>query len=562
MSILAMFAPDEAKEIILIVLGGLGIFLFGINLLSDSLKSLAGNKLKILVEKATRTPLHGVLTGVVVTVLIQSSSATTVIIIGLISAGLMTLRQSIGVMMGANIGTTVTAFIVGIEVADYSFLIVAIGVILALFFSRRKLNLTGEAILGFGFLFLGLELMGLGLKPMSDQLWFEDAMKKLADYPILGVFTGAGLTTIVQSSSASIAVLEKLYSSSGDVFPLETALAIILGCNIGTTTTALLASIGGTTESRQASLFHLIFNLFGTILFLILLSPYVQLFKWLELNFLGPNNYLTIAFAHMFFNIVTTIAVIFLVKYFIKIVEKVIPLKKDPFMSLVDKLNEDLLVSSPVLALESAKASILEMSNIALEMVKVSKSYLNDENNDYFNECMKLEDKIDYYDHKIHDYLMQMQSFNLSLQQSSTQVVYLDTIRDLERIGDHCINLVEFFQNRYSLNCVPTEQMLIDLNDFFNKIIIQVSNAIECFRSNNINIARSILKLEDEIDRLERQYRRSQLISLESGNNTRNDIHYVDILSNLERISDHCNNIAENIIDPHYINKEILSSSK
>ncbi|MDD3999406.1 MAG: Na/Pi symporter, partial [Bacilli bacterium] len=268
----SIFVPDNTFAIISIVAGGLGLFLYGITLMSESLKRLAGNRLKTLIAKATSTIFRGILTGTVVTCLIQSSSATTVIVIGLISAGLMSLKQAIGVMMGANIGTTITAFLIGLNISKYSLMIMAIGAIILLFFERKRIHEVGRAIFGFAALFVGLELMGLGLEPLSKMVWFETSMTSMSSFPLLGVLVGAGLTALIQSSSASIGVLQQIFSSGA--IGLKAALPVLLGCNIGTTITATLSSLSGTRESKQAALFHLFFNLIGTIIFLIFLTPY------------------------------------------------------------------------------------------------------------------------------------------------------------------------------------------------------------------------------------------------------------------------------------------------
>lgn len=559
MQALSIFEPSSTISIIFTVLGGLGMFLFGIEFMSSSLKSLSGNKMKMLVEKATNNIFLGILTGLFVTVLVQSSSATTVIVIGLISAGLMTLKQAIGVMMGANIGTTVTAFLIGIEVSDYSLLFVALGAAIVVFVATKKVQYTGGIILGFGLLFIGLELMSLGLVPLKKEPWFASSMISLSEIPGLGVLVGSVLTTIVQSSSASIGVLQEIFSSGSVALP--GALAVLLGCNIGTTITAILASLSSPREAKQASLFHLMFNLFGTIIFLIFFNQFVNIFSYFERVTLGLNNKLTIAFAHILFNAVTTIIVLLLSRYFVKIIEKIIPVKKRTGSTLSEKLNYDLIESSPVIALESTKAVILEMGNIAIEMVNIARSYQNIDEAEYFNDISKLEDQIDFYDHSIHDYLMEIQSTELSQKNKQLQIIMLDTIRDFERIADHSVNLSEFYKNRYELNYNLTGTLAENLNHYFDLAAAQVNDAINCFKTGDKSLAKRIIETEEEIDKLEKLYRRAQLIEQHEGVCECNDLHYVDILSNLERISDHCNNIAENVIDPHYLSKERTNPS-
>lgn len=530
------------------------MFLYGIDYMSVSLKNLSGNKLKLLIEKATSNIFVGILTGLVVTLLIQSSSGTTVIVIGLISAGLMTLKQAIGVMMGANIGTTVTAFVIGLNVSEYSMLFVGLGSLLVLFVSAKRLKLTGGIVLGFGLLFIGLELMSVGLDPLTETVWFKSAMITLSETPVLGVLAGTLLTTIVQSSSGSIGVLQQIFADGNIALP--GALAVLLGANIGTTITAILASLSSPREAKQASIFHLLFNIFGTIIFVIMFNPLISLFEYFESAFLGANNKLTIAFAHMLFNLATTFATLFLIKYFVKLIERILPVNRTSGATLAEKLNYDLIDSSTILALENTKGIVIEMGEIAFEMINLAREYQNKDDEDLFNKIATLETKIDYYDHSIHDYLMHMQSFEISKKDRDLQIVLFDTIRDFERIADHAVNLSDFYKNRYDLGSPLTGKLCEDLNVYFDLIVEQVRNSIISFKTNDKNLARKIIITEAEVDRLEKVYRRNQVICNSEDSNDCNDTHYVDILANLERISDHCNNIAENVIDPHYFSRE------
>lgn len=550
---LSLFNPSTPSQNAFFIAGGLGIFLIGINMMGDSLKRLAGNKLKLLIQKATSTPLKGILTGALITVLIQSSSATTVIVVSLVAAGLMTLRESIGVIMGANIGTTVTAFLIGLKVENYSLLFVALGAVLLLFFNRQNLKNIGGVVTGFGFLFLGLQLMSSALIKLTTQPFFKNMMIALSDNWFLSVLTGTGLTALVQSSSASIGVLQQLYEL--DAIKLYGALGILLGANIGTTITVILASIGGTRESKQASLAHIIFNIFGAILFLIFLKPYTNLFSMIQNKFLPTNPKLTIAFAHMFFNIVTTLILYFMIDILVKIVQKIIPSKGDFAKIIADKLNEDLLVKSPILALETAKHVIVEMGQVSLNMFLISQKYFNNNDPKYIDECIALEKTIDFYDKVIHDYLIRLSTEHLKPSNRLYQAIYLDTIRDFERIGDHCLNLIEFMQDRYEHGVVITTELQEQFNNFFDQVALQIQNTIECFDLKSVTKAYEIIALEAEIDTLERKFRKSQFNLINEGLLSQDDIHYVDILSNLERISDHCFNIAQNIIDPFYMQR-------
>lgn len=556
MNTLSIFSLTENNlfSIILFAIGGLGLFLFGINLMSESLKKLAGGKLKILIQKTTSNTFKAILVGIAITVAIQSSSATTVIVVGLISAGLMTLTAGIGVMLGANIGTTITAFIIGIGVADYALPIIFIGAFLVVFINKRRWVLTGKTILGFGLLFLGLEFMGTGLKELATFPFFINIIATLSSHWILGLFTGISLTAIMQSSSAFIGILQKLFATGS--IPLVVAIPILLGSNIGTTVTALIASLSGNREAKQAAVGNLIFKTIGTALFLIFLKPATSLFQLLEIKVFGPNNMLTLAIVHLVFNVTTTFILYFFIKYIIKIIRKIIPDTPvgDADYISAKFLNDDLLEKSPVLALESSRLSIIDMSKVAIRMIDCASAYLNENNDNHFQKCVKLEDQMDVYNHLIHDYLMQLHTENFNDEESVNQAIYIDTIRDFERIGDHSINLVEFFQDRYNVGIITDETTLKNLNYFFEQINHQVNYAAKAFENRDKKTASKIIKLEEEIDTLERIYRKAQLNAIDSSN-ILSDIHYVDILSNLERISDHCCNIAENIIDPYYMKK-------
>lgn len=552
-TILSLFNPETTREILLFIAGGLGIFLYGIFMMGDSLKSLAGNKLKLLINKATSTPLKGILTGAIVTVLIQSSSGTTVIVVGLVSAGLMTLKQSIGVIMGVNIGTTITAFLIGLKIGNYAYLFIAVGAFMFIFFGRKNLRTLGHFLLSFGLLFFGLEIMGAGLGPIASSDFFERTMATLSNNWFFAILTGAGLTALVQSSSAAIGILQQLYSM-GEI-NLYGGLAILLGANIGTTITIILASLSGSRESKQAALAHIIFNVVGSIMFIILLRPYAALFGVVENTFLVANDKLTIAFAHMFFNLITTTILFLFINQLLKLIQIILPSRETYSKTVVERLNYELLGSSPVIALEASKAVIVEMAQVAYDMFACAKAYFNEINEKHFEECMVLEGTMDFYDKSIHDYLIRLPIENVRESVRLHQAIYLDTIRDLERIGDHCVNLVEFMQDRYNQGIVITVELQEQFNGFFDQVSKQIQNTIECFDTKSINKAKEIVALEDVIDTLERKFRKSQFNLIQEGILSQHDIHYVDILSNLERISDHCYNIAQNIIDPFYLKR-------
>ena len=536
-------------EIISFVFGGIAFFLFGIHIMGESLKNLAGNKLKIIIEKTTNTTFKGILTGAAITVLIQSSSGTTAIVVALISAGLMTLPQAVAVIMGANIGTTITSIIIGLNISEYSLIFVAIGALLCFFSKKQQLKETGTAILGFGLLFFGLDMMGTTLKQFAENERILTAFRTLSDNPILGVGVGTIAAAIIQSSSATIGIVQKLYSETNGSLALHAAIPLLLGSNIGTTITAVLSSLNSSRNAKRAALAHVLFNVTGVVLFMIFLTPYTNLVEFVERKFLSPYSSGTIAVAHVLFNVTTTILLSFFVKQIVWLVQKIIkPSKEEEMISAIDKLNYRLLGQAPVLALENVHFIIVDMSKLVDKMFNLLLSYFKENNTKFSDEIFSLEDVVDSYDNKLHDFVAELSSKDLSEKDTKVQTIAFDTIRDLERIADHIVNLTEFMQARYSYNLQFHPNAIENINHMLKLINSMITDSFLSYEKGDKAAARRVTAIEPQIDELEKKYRKQQLNMLSDGVLTNSDMHYVDILSNLERIGDHTNNIAENII--------------
>lgn len=529
------------------IIGGLGIFIFGIHLMGESLKKIAGNKLKLIIEKTTNTPIKGVLTGLVLTALIQSSSATTAIVVGLIGAGLMNLKQAIGVIMGVNIGTTVTAFIIGLNISEYALPIIGISAFVIFLSRRKKVVQIASAFLGFGLLFFGLDLMGDQLKMVSQLPFFQEFMQTLASNSFLGILVGTVITAIIQSSSAAIGILQKIYSTGS--MQLIVAIPILIGSNIGTTITAILSAIGSSREGKRAALAHVLFNIFGAIIFIIFLKPFTSFIQWIETSFLINYSMNTIAIAHILFNFVTFAILIFFINVFVKLLEKIIPRdQKDNLFSAFEQLNPDLIEEAPILAIESARKLIVDMTCIVKDMVDDARIYINEKNHRLFDEVLRLEDVVDAYDNKLHDYLVSIGDSPIGDKGNKIRAICLDTIRDLERIADHAVNLVEYMEDVYNNNLAFSSELNNMINHMFGLVKEMVDDAILAFVENDKKAARRVRATEPQIDELEKKYRREQLRLGASAGITFVELHFVDILGNLERIGDHANNIADNIL--------------
>ncbi len=553
-----------ASEIIInliAVLGGLGLFLYGINQMGDSLKAIAGNKLKGFIEKTTNTPLKGILVGIVVTALIQSSSGTTALTVGLVRAGLMTFPQAIGVIFGANIGSTITSFIVSFNIEKYSLLFVGLGALIIFFINNEKIKEVGKIIFGFGLLFFGLMTMGDALNIILSAYEQQTTaiFTFLSDIPILGLVVGTVITAVVQSSAATVSILQSLYQQG--TISIFGAIPILLGCNIGTTITACIACVGGGVQAKRTAFVHVLFNIIGSILFMILLWPFSELVILIEktlLSGLGTRPRMTIAVCHILFNIITTFIMFFFIPLLVKLALRVIKDNKEKEENILDELLDySLIEKSPTLALAFSKKSIDYMCNCVLEYVTMSKDYSFDKNNNYGSKPKELEEMIDVLDKRIHDYLIKITLTDLSSNNSTLLSVYLDVIKDLERIGDHCTNIFEFFYDRYSTNKELSSDGRQDLEQYYDVLIEMVNKSIYSFIKWDSKLAEDVNNYENQIDKLEDVFHKRHLHRVDSGAcSYLNTDHYVEILANIERIGDHLENIAEGVLSINRISPE------
>lgn len=535
------------QEMLFQFIGGLGIFLFGIKYMGDGLQNSAGDRLREILDKLTTNPFMGVLAGIFVTVLIQSSSGTTVLTVGLVNAGFLTLRQAIGVIMGANIGTTITSFIIGIDVGEYALPIIAVGSILIFFFKNPKYNYFGQITFGFGALFLGLELMGDGMKPLRSLQSFQDLTVSMSDNPILGVVIGTLFTVIVQSSSATIGILQELYSQN--MIDLKAALPVLFGDNVGTTITAILAAIGTTVAARRAALTHVIFNLLGTLIFLILLVPFRHYIEFLSTK-LDLEPAMQIAFAHGTFNVTNVLIQFWFIGALAYIVTKLIKGEDVLIEYKAKHLDEIVLETAPSLAIRQAKQEIIRMANYSQNGLKEAITYLNEKDKKNADLALQYEEAINNLDRQITAYLVKLSAHPLTPQESNEHSMLLDTSRDIERIGDHMENIIELVDYQLRNNVRLTDTAKKDLDEMFTLTVSTVDKAVKALEEGNVELAREVLSLEDKIDKMERTLRKQHIMRMNEGQCDGNaGIVFVDIISNLERIGDHAVNIAEAVLE-------------
>lgn len=539
----------SVQEMIFPFIGGLGIFLFGIKYMGDGLQKSAGDKLREILDRFTTNPFMGVLAGIVVTVLIQTSTGTTVLTIGLVNAGFMTLRQAIGVIMGANIGTTVTAFIIGIDISAYALPIIAVGTLLLFFFKNNRINYLGQVFFGFGALFYGLELMGEGMKPLRTLDTFQELTVSMSEIPLLGVLVGTIFTVIVQSSSATIGILQSLHAEGA--IELAAALPVLFGDNIGTTITAVIAAIGASVAAKRAAATHVIFNLVGATLFLILLPPFTSLISWMQ-EVLALEPKMTIAFAHGTFNITNTIIQFPFIALLAVLVTKIVPGEDQVIDYKPKHLDPIFIAQSPSVAINQAKQETLRMGELAVQGLQETRDYVNTNSGKHSEMAYQFEHAINDLDKKITNYLVQISSTSITEADSTLHSSIVNIVRDIERIGDHFENVLELNEYKLTNKVIITENAMQDLNEMLDLTISTVSQALEAFEKMDDELANAVMAKENEIDNMEKVYRKNHILRLNKGicNGTAGIV-FVDMISNLERIGDHASNVAQEVKNNH-----------
>lgn len=536
------------------LLGGLALFLYGMSMLGSGLEKLSGGRLEQTLEKLTNNVFKGVLLGALVTGAIQSSSATTVIVVGLVNARILKLRQAIGIIMGANIGTTVTAHILRLSdlSSDNFFLMLLkpttlapvvgiIGILMVMVGKKQKYKTLGEILLGFCILFTGMFNMEAAVSPLSESPEFANLFASFSN-PVIGVLVGAGVTAIIQSSSASIGILQAL--SSTGIITWSSAIPIILGQNIGTCITPILASIGASKNAKRTAAVHLSFNIIGTCVFLIVIYTIQSIspFSFWEL----PIDKGGIANFHTLFNVCVTFMFLPFVGLLEKMVVRLIPDQQtadevdDPAIALDDRL-----LTSPGLAIQHCRDAVLQMGKLARKNFSASVRQLEQYNHKEAEKIREREDTIDRLEDRLGNYMLKIPQDNLSEQSSATISALLHILSEFERIGDYSINLVEFAENMESTGAEFSPQAQFELTTIGEAVKEAIDMALGCFEKQDLALAETIEPLEEVVDQMQETLKDRHINRLRNGQCTVDAAFpFVESLSCLERISDHCSNIG------------------
>lgn len=531
-------------KIVMSVIGGLGLFLLGMHMMSEGLHKVAGNKMRRFLELLTYNPFIAVVTGIVITTVVSSSSATTVMVVGFVNAGLMTLSQAVGTILGANIGTTITGQLISFNISEIALPAIAIGVVLYVFFNKRTLNSIGEGILGFGILFLGLTIMGDAVAGLGQYPQTAVLLSRFGQYPLLGMLAGLLFTGLIQSSAATTGIVIVLVR--GGSLALPGAMAIILGSNIGTCVTAMLASIGTGLNARRTAVAHLMFNVIGVIIFMAFLRPFTSLIQTLSHSL--PRQ---VAWGHTIFNVVNTLLFLPFINQFVALITKIVPGTPEVFRTGPIYLEKNLLASPP-LALSAAEREIGRMADLTAEMFDDTMAMLFNNELSLNKKVERNEEVVDELEQQITIYLADLAQKGLSEEDSHLLAGYLHAINDIERIGDHCDNLSDLISEKIEDKYPFSESAMEELKDMGGKVRNMITKAIASFKARNKSLAREILMDDYEIDRLEKKLRQRHVARINEGRCfPPSGVIFLDIIANFERIGDHTTNIAQTVLEDY-----------
>ena len=530
------------------ILGGFGLFMFGIHFMGDGLKAVAGDGLRDLINRFTSSPLKATFVGILITMFLQSSSATTAITISLVRSGLMTFEQSIGIVLGANVGTTITSFLISMSLDRYAMFIVFVGTMLICFGKKKTYIYIGDIILGFGLIFYGMSAMGDSLAAIKESPEFAQLAVTLGNTPILAMLTGIVMTAMIQSSDATIGIIQKLYQA--DAISFMVALPFMFGAYIGTTITGILASLGGAPSGKRTAIVHMTINIIGSTVGMLLLVPFSNLILSL---FGDVNPMMQVAFANIIFKVVTAICFLPFTKQLAKIAKTIIPEAEDESVDInVDELDASVTSVLPSTAVQASQQAILKMVDLVRYNTLKTQEFFNEKGGETEKDKIdKNESIINRFDQKITNYLIRLSNQpGITAMNADDVRLQLDSVKNIERIGDLSCNLVEFYLMVYEKNEDFTDYAKEEVSAMYQKLIEMFDYTAEIFVTRDEKQYEQLQKMELELDDLEIQYRNAHFNRMRDNvcSSPIAESIYCDILGTLERMGDHCCNVAKSAI--------------
>ena len=538
-------------EIIIPFVGGLGMFIYGMQIMAAGLEHAAGNKMKAVLEALTKNKFMGVLLGAAITAVIQSSSATTVMVVGFVNAGIMNLTQAMGIIMGANVGTTVTGWLVSaVEWAEFlkpatiAPIAVGIGVIMMLTGKRRSSKEIANIIIGFGLLFIGITTMSDAVAPLKEVEAFTNLFVKLGGNPFLGILVGAAVTAIIQSSSASVGILQSL--AAAGLVPFTAAIYIIMGQNIGTCVTAMMSSMGAKKNAKTAALMHLLFNIIGTVIFSTIAIVFFEVIN-AGADY-GVISQTQISVVHTVFNIATTVLLFPASNLIVKLAKKIGKVD-DTEVDEGKALLDERMLETPAIAIQSAMNEAVRMGEIVERSIDVVKNVLFTQKSEDIQLLKEDEDTVDKLCAEISNYVIKLSTLQISEQEHAETVKLLQVLSDVERVSDYCENISEYAETMVEKKITFSEVGRQHLNEIMNEALASYTFALEAFKENSREKALKVIEKETIVDDMEVKLRNKHIKRLTNNEcSTEAGIIFLDMLVVLERISDHARNIAEEVL--------------
>ena len=531
---------------VLALLGGLALFLYGMQMMSTGLEAAAGNRMKSILEKLTSNRIKGVLVGAAITAVIQSSSATTVMVVGFVNSGLMTLKQAVWVIMGANIGTTITGQLIALDIGAIAPLFAIAGVGAIMFIKSEKVHHISSIFAGLGILFMGMDMMGAAMSPLKESEAFISLMTKF-DNPLLGILVGALFTAVIQSSSASVGILQALASTG--MIPLSSAVFVLFGQNIGTCITAVLASIGMKVNAKRTTVIHLLFNIIGTVLFTVicLVTPYVT---WIEAMTPG-DPVAQIANAHTVFNIVTTLLLLPFGTHMANIAVRILPDSKkaddeDLRLKYIRPFESSYAIGHSAVAVSQVRDEVNRMRDMVAKNISDSFDSLVQYDEKLRKKVSEREEYIDFLNKGISEYIVSLMASEMNMSDSRKINGYYAIISNLERIGDHAVNLAEYGDDMRKWEIDFSDTVKEELNDMKAQCIAALDNLKEVTSENVERILSQAVIIEQKTDDMRDKYFKKQMQRLKKGKcKPQSGIVFSEILTDFERMGDHALNIAQ-----------------
>ncbi len=531
------------KEIIFGVIGGLGLFIYGLSEMSEGLHKASGDRMRRILHNLTGSPFRGVLVGTGITSLIQSSSATTVMVVGFVNAGLMSLGQALGVIFGANIGTTVTGQLIAFRLTEYALPIIGAGMLILLLAQKKSHKYIGEFLLGFGILFLGLNILTQVIAPLGKYPWFSNLFVSFSKNPFLGILAGFIVTAVLQSSSVTTGMVISL--AMVNLIDLKAAIPIVLGCDIGTCVTALIASVGTNVSARRAALGHILFNIIGVVIFL----PFLGAFEHLAV-LTSASLPRQVANANTMFKIINTLIFLPFTPLYASLLKKVVKSKEEEEIESMPKYLERHLLNTPPIAIEAAIKEIVRVLGITQKMVFIAMDGLYRNSTKNMEKISRSEEAVDSLRTAITNYLVEIMQQELSADESRKIPALIHAVNDAERIGDHAENLRDLVEQKIERSLPLSSEALAELKSMGSDIDGMISCSIAALSSNNLDEAKKVFQQECRINTMRDKLKNNHVKRLEQGScNVLSGVIFLDTISNLEKIGDHLNNVAQAVTE-------------